>query len=128
MTATRIDPAALPTKRESLRIHRAFLYRPYMLFKCLLEKQKAAARIDVLEVILPSFTAEKIEEYLTYLEAPGTDGTAATTMRVRLFNFYNSQWMLRKRWDLQKAQQATYDYAVAALLDLAVSKDFVGHR
>ncbi|KAG0361566.1 hypothetical protein BGZ54_009050, partial [Gamsiella multidivaricata] len=122
MTATRIDPA-LPTKRESLRIRRAFLYRPYMLFKRLLEKQKAAARIDVLEARLPSFTAEKIEEYL---EAPGTDGTAAPTTRVCLFNFYNSQWMLRKRWDLQKAQQATYDYAVAALLDLAVSKDFVG--
>ncbi|KAI7831558.1 hypothetical protein BC939DRAFT_437411, partial [Gamsiella multidivaricata] len=125
MTATRIDPA-LPTKRESLRIRRAFLYRPYMLFKRLLEKQKAAARIDVLEARLPSFTVERIEEYLAYLEAPGTDGTAAPTTRVCLFNFYNSQWMLRKRWDLQKAQQATYDYAVAALLDLAVSKDFVG--
>ncbi|KAI7831508.1 hypothetical protein BC939DRAFT_437260 [Gamsiella multidivaricata] len=115
MTATRIDPA-LPTRRESLRIRRAFLYRPYMLFKRLLEKQKAAARIDVLEARLPSFTVEKIEEYLAYLEAPGTDGTAATATR----------WMLRKRWDLQQAQQATYDYAVAGLLDLAVSKDFVG--
>ncbi|KAI7817406.1 hypothetical protein BC939DRAFT_466047 [Gamsiella multidivaricata] len=125
MTATRINPA-LPTKRESLRIRRAFLYRPYMLFKRFLEKQKAAARIDVLEARLPSFTVEKIEEYLAYLEAPGTDGTAALTTRVCLFNSYNCQWMLRKRWDLQKAQQATYDYAVAALLDLAVSKDFVG--
>ncbi|KAI7819725.1 hypothetical protein BC939DRAFT_251896 [Gamsiella multidivaricata] len=125
MTATRVDPA-LPTKRESSRIRRAFLHRPYMLFKRLPEKQKAAARIDVLEARLPAFTVEKIEEYLAYLEAPGTDGTAATTTRVRIFDIYHSQWMLRKRWDLQKAQQATYDYAVAVLLDLAVSKDFVG--
>ncbi|KAF8936078.1 hypothetical protein BGZ58_004639, partial [Dissophora ornata] len=114
MKATRVDP--LSTKRESVRIRRSFLYRPYTIFRHLLEERKAAHGISELEARIPSFRVETIEEYLAYLEAPGTDGTTA---RIRLCDFYSSRWMVRKRWDVRKAQQATYDYAVAALLGLA---------
>ncbi|KAF9950747.1 hypothetical protein BGZ72_007645, partial [Mortierella alpina] len=109
-TATRIGPADGPT-RASVHIRRSFLYRPYVKFRHLLQDRKAASGIDVLESKMPSMNLQGIRRYLDYLRNENR--------RETLFNFYLSRWYLKKDWDMRKAQEASYDYAIKAIMGLA---------
>ncbi|CAO3565455.1 unnamed protein product [Mortierella alpina] len=137
MTATRIGPkdgataspaagpsssTATPTtawqgldspKRACVVVRRSFLYKPYTMFRGLLQQRKADQGIDVIESKIPSMTMAGMLIYLNCLR----DGA-----REALFNFYLSPWYLRKSWDMRKAQLAAYDYAIKAIMNLADQK------
>lgn len=109
MTATRLDPAR-PSNRASVKVKRSFLYRPYIIFRRLLEQRKNAHGIDVLESQIPAFSRDGIHRYLDYMSQDGT--------RERLLSFYLCPWFLRKYWDCRKAQLAAYDFGIKAILRL----------
>ncbi|KAF9288572.1 hypothetical protein BGZ68_010950 [Mortierella alpina] len=109
MTATRLDPTR-PSNRASVKVTRSFLYRPYILFRRLLEGRKRAQGIDLLESLIPSFSRDGIHRYLDYMSQDG--------VRDQLLDFYLCPWFLRKSWDCRKAQLAAYDYGIKAILRL----------
>ncbi|KAF9962789.1 hypothetical protein BGZ65_007941 [Modicella reniformis] len=110
MTATMIN-TAMPEIRESVTVRRSFLYRPYTIFRRRLEEEKEIASVQMVESLMPPMTLSGIADYLKYLE---TDGR-----RQKLYDFYSRSWFLRKSWDVSKAQQASYDYGIKAILGLA---------
>lgn len=112
MTAIKLDPR-FPNQRESVRIRRSFMYRPYILFIHLLQDRKAAQGIDRLESGIPSMTLNNIEGYLRYLRSTAGDNMA---VREKLLRFYEDWWFLKKSWDMKKAQIACYDYGIMAIL------------
>ncbi|KAF9574392.1 hypothetical protein EC968_006552 [Mortierella alpina] len=114
--ATRIGPVSDST-RVSVDVNRSFLYRPYTKFRQLLQERKAADGIDVLESRMPSLTIQGVRGYLEYLRDNNT--------REQLFNFYHSWWYLRKHWDMRKAQEASYDYAIKSIMALGGVSDSV---
>ncbi|KAF9981946.1 hypothetical protein BGZ65_003393, partial [Modicella reniformis] len=65
---------------------------------------------------MPPFSLEGITGYLDYLRSSKDDNI---TVREHLYNFYGTRWMQRKLWDMRKAQDASYDYAIKSLLRLA---------
>ncbi|KAF9949650.1 hypothetical protein BGZ72_008598 [Mortierella alpina] len=109
MAATRLDPTR-PSNRASVKVTRSFLYRPYILFRRLLEERKRVQGIDVLESQIPSFSRDGIHRYLDFMSNDGN--------RDRLLGFYMCPWFLRKSWDCRKAQLAAYDYGIKAILRL----------
>ncbi|KAF9280726.1 hypothetical protein BGZ68_007048 [Mortierella alpina] len=113
-SATRIGPVN-DTTRVSIDINRSFLYRPYTKFRHLLQERKVATGIDILESRMPSMTLQGIGGYLQYLREEGR--------REQLFAFYLSPWYMRKAWDMRKAQQASYDYAIKAIMRLGGVSD-----
>lgn len=110
MTATMID-TRLPVQRKSVTVRRTFLYRPYTLFRRRLQEEKEAAGIQIVESLMPPMTLSGIKDYLKYLE---TDGN-----RRKMHAFYHDRpWFIKKTWDHHKAQQASYDYGIKAILNL----------
>ncbi|KAF9984103.1 hypothetical protein BGZ65_000988 [Modicella reniformis] len=99
----------MPEIRGSVTVRRSFLYRPYTTFRRRLEEGKEIASVQMVESLMPSMTLSGIADYLKYLE---TDGR-----RQKLFDFYGHSWFLSKSWDVSKAQQASYDYGIKAILD-----------
>ncbi|KAF9271428.1 hypothetical protein BGZ68_003654 [Mortierella alpina] len=97
-------------RRASVVVRRSFLYKPYTMFRGLLQERKAAQRIDIIESKIPSMTMEGMQTYLNYFK---------NGVRQKLFDFYLSPWYLRKSWDMRKAQLAAYDYAIKAIMRLA---------
>ncbi|KAF9938835.1 hypothetical protein BGZ67_010310 [Mortierella alpina] len=96
--------------RASVVVRRSFLYKPYTMFRGLLQQRKAAQGIDIIESKIPSMTIEGIHLYLNYFK---------NGVQEALFDFYLSPWYLRKSWDMRKAQLAAYDYAIKAIMGLA---------
>ena len=117
MTATVIDPL-IPVARKSVIVRRKFLYRPYAIFRRLLEEKKHASGIDTLESLMPSMALFGMAKYLSYL--------STEKRREQLYAFYSDKWFLKKTWDCRKAQQASYDYGIKAILGLVHGSE--GHR
>ncbi|KAG0196104.1 hypothetical protein BGX28_000134 [Mortierella sp. GBA30] len=99
--------------RASVVVRRSFLYKPYTMFRGLLQQRKADQGIDIIETKIPSMTMEGIRRYLDYFK---------NGVRDKLFDFYLSPWYLRKSWDMRKAQLAAYDYGIKAIMRLAGKK------
>ncbi|KAF9941480.1 hypothetical protein BGZ70_006234 [Mortierella alpina] len=60
-------------------------------------------------------TIQGIRGYLEYLRED--------RRRELLFDFYLSRWYLRKQWDMRKAQEASYDYAIKSIMGLGDASD-----
>ncbi len=114
-SATRVGPVN-DTTRVSIDIKRSFLYRPYAKFRQLVQERKAANGVDILESRMPSMSIGGIRGYLEYLQN--------NNRREQLFDFYLSQWYLRKQWDMRKAQEASYDHAIKAIMGLGGASDY----
>ncbi|KAF9976836.1 hypothetical protein BGZ75_000149, partial [Mortierella antarctica] len=80
------------------------------MFRRRLEERKAEAGIDVVESKLPAMSLHSMEQYLQYLDQDGN--------RAKLVAFYHDPWFLKKSWDMKKAQVASMDYGIKALLSL----------
>ncbi|KAF8911813.1 hypothetical protein BGZ58_005830, partial [Dissophora ornata] len=118
VTATKIDPK--DHSRHSIKITRKFLYRPYALYRRLLQARKKDAGIDSIESGIPPMTLDGINEYLTFMSSPvDGSGVGSMTNRSKLYQFYDDAWFLRKTWDVRKAQQCAIDLGVKAILGMA---------
>jgi len=118
ITATKIDPK--DNSRHSIKITRKFLYRPYAIYRRLLQARKKDAGIDSIESRIPPMTLNGIDEYLAFMSSPvDGSGDGSMTNRSNLYQFYDNAWFLRKTWDVRKAQQCTIDLGVKALLGMA---------
>lgn len=89
MTATKLNPYD-NTTRESIRVRRSFLYRPYLLYRHLLRDRKAANEIDFFESNIPPMTINSIGTRLNYLESVTQDGVS---VRETLLRFYEHKWV-----------------------------------
>ncbi|KAF9349228.1 hypothetical protein BGX34_001916 [Mortierella sp. NVP85] len=67
---------------------------------------------------MPSMTLFGMGKYLEYLKTEDR--------RAQLYAFYSDKWFLKKTWDCSKAQQASYDYGIKAILGLVNGSE--GHR
>ncbi|KAF9944578.1 hypothetical protein BGZ65_011845, partial [Modicella reniformis] len=105
MAATKV----LGNIRKSVMVRRSFLYRHYAIFRRRLEERKHE-EIDLIESLMSPMSLNGMNNNLWYLN---TDDR-----RDMLYNFSGHKWYLRKTWDFRKAQQATYDYGVKAILEL----------
>ncbi|KAF9572635.1 hypothetical protein EC968_009627 [Mortierella alpina] len=91
LVITKLDPRQ-PNERNVVKITRKMQYIPYARYRQALETRKADANIDKAESGIPTFSR-------------------ATLSR--------SSWMLKKSWDLKKAQRSLIDLSVKAILRLA---------
>ncbi|KAF9941401.1 hypothetical protein BGZ65_003798 [Modicella reniformis] len=113
MTFSKLDPAH-PDRRETFKVTSNFLNLPYVRFRNLLQRRKKEQEITELESRIPEFRRDNIEQFFQYLRE-NPDGGAKSRLSL-LLRFYEHRWHLKKRWDLKKAQTATYDYVVQRLL------------
>ncbi|KAG0262748.1 hypothetical protein BG011_009788 [Mortierella polycephala] len=77
----------------------------------MLQDRKADQRIYKVGLSIPPFSRSNIHKYLDYMTMDGN--------QKKLLNFYYSSWFRQKSWDMKKAQHATFDYDIKALLGLA---------
>jgi len=40
-----------------------------------------------------------------------------------MFHFYLCRWNLRKQWEMRKAQEASYDYAIKSIMGVGGASD-----
>ena len=134
-----------PNARHSKKVKRTFLYEPIWRFSRLLRSHKKSNFIDVLESRTPSRKHGGVIEYLKYkarpaegvlqehfaseqqsldeISKPEMAGILAGSVEEVIFRFYHSKWMLKKRWDTQKAATQALHLAIEAILSLAGDVD-----
>jgi hypothetical protein len=112
LTFSQLDPGN-PHKRETVKITSKFLNFPVSRFRQLLVRRKKEYEIDKIESSKPSFGRDTMDQYFRWVN---DSGTGTTTNLDKLQHFYEHLWYLRKSWDLQKAQRATYDHVVQRVL------------
>lgn len=113
MTFSKLDPAH-PQERETFKVTSNFLNLPCTRFQHLLQRRKKEREVTGLESRIPVFKRDGFDQFFRYLrECPDGDTDSRMT---HFMCFYEHRWMLKKRWDLRKAQTSTYDYVVQRLL------------
>jgi len=113
LTFSKLDPAH-PQERETFKVTSNFLNVPYTRFRHLFQRRKNERELTELESGIPEFKRDSFDQFFQYLrESPEED---ADSRQTQLMCFYEHRWMLKKRWDLRKAQTSTYDYVVQRLL------------
>ncbi|GJJ76092.1 hypothetical protein EMPS_08451 [Entomortierella parvispora] len=135
MTATRLrlnaEKSGTTNDRASKRIRRSFLYHPVRLFQEAVRVKKVKEHIHLLETNIPPYKPQSILERMRYLHSPaqqvlgrllGPNTTVPNlqgTVKDVLFDFYHSPWMLKRKWDMRKAQQRAIDLAMDQIFKLA---------
>ena len=136
LVIAKLDPRR-PNERHIVRITRRMHYMPYARFRQALEAQKAEAGIDKAESAIPTFSRATLTQYFEYMLQPtssiSTPTTSATStasatststdnsqsVLSKFTSFYRSHWILKKSWDLKKAQRSLIDLSIKAILGLA---------
>ncbi|ORZ15531.1 hypothetical protein BCR41DRAFT_354045, partial [Lobosporangium transversale] len=104
LTFSSLDPHN-PNLRQTVKVRSRFLYLPVLRFNHLLNKRKREKGMIEVESAIPESQTQ----------------TGSTNLDV-LQEFYESRWHLKKKWDLRKAQRATFGYAVQRVLKMLGDK------
>ncbi len=131
LVVAKLDPRQ-PNKRHIVKITRKMHYVPYARFRQALETRKAEAGIDKAESGIPTFSRATLSQYFDYILQPASSISTTTTSSAtststsnsqtilsKLLTFYRSPWVLKKSWDLKKAQRSLIDLSIKAILRLA---------
>ncbi|ORZ27996.1 hypothetical protein BCR41DRAFT_409891 [Lobosporangium transversale] len=110
LTFSALDPHN-PNLRQTVKVRSRFLYLPVLRFNHLLNKRKREKGMIEVESAIPVFGRDTYNEYFQWMNEESQTQTGSTNLDV-LQEFYESRWHLKKKWDLRKAQRATFDYAV----------------
>ncbi|ORZ11721.1 hypothetical protein BCR41DRAFT_356821 [Lobosporangium transversale] len=84
-------------------------------------KRKREKGMIEVESAIPVFGRDTYNEYFQWMNEESQTQTGSTNLDV-LQEFYESRWHLKKKWDLRKAQRATFDYAVQRVLKMLGDK------
>ncbi|ORZ10974.1 hypothetical protein BCR41DRAFT_357282 [Lobosporangium transversale] len=112
LTFSSLDPHN-PNLRQTVKVRSRFLYLPN-------KRKREKAMIEV-ESAIPVFGRDTYNEYFQWMNGESQTQTGSTNLDV-LQEFYESRWHLKKKWDLRKAQRATFDYAVQRVLKMLGDK------
>jgi len=107
LVIAKLDPRK-PNERHIVRITRRMHYIPYARYRQALEARKAEAGIDKAESAIPTFSRATLTQYFEYMLQSASS-----------ISFYRSHWILKKSWDLKKAQRSLIDLSIKAILGLA---------
>ncbi|ORZ16718.1 hypothetical protein BCR41DRAFT_353007 [Lobosporangium transversale] len=121
LTFSSLDPHN-PNLRQTVKVRSRFLYLPVLRFNHLLNKRKREKGMIEVESAIPCVWKGCVQRVLSMDERriPDTDrikefGCASRVLRVQMAP-------KKKKWDLRKAQRATFDYAVQRVLKMLGEK------
>ncbi|ORZ26622.1 hypothetical protein BCR41DRAFT_347648 [Lobosporangium transversale] len=111
LTFSSLDPHN-PNLRQTVKVRSRFLYLPALRFNHLLNKRKREKGMIEVESAIPVFGRDTYNEYFQWMnEEPQTQ-----------IGSKNLDVAPEKKWDLRKAQRATFDYAVQRVLKILGGK------
>ncbi|ORZ09686.1 hypothetical protein BCR41DRAFT_388215 [Lobosporangium transversale] len=103
--------------RQTVKVRSRFLYLPVLRFNHLLNKRKREKGMIEVESAIPVFGRDTYNEYFQWMNEESQTQIGSKNLDV-LQEFYESRWHLKKKWDLRKAQRATFDYVVQRVLKM----------
>ncbi|ORZ14386.1 hypothetical protein BCR41DRAFT_354788 [Lobosporangium transversale] len=111
LTFSSLDPHN-PNLRQTVKVRSRFLYLPVLRFNHLLNKRKREKGMIEVESAIPVFGRDTYNEYFQWMNEESQTQTGST----------NLDMAPEKKWDLRKAQRATFDYAVQRVLKMLGDK------